>query len=70
MVYSEAFDAMPMQVKDLVYRRLYDVLTGRDQSAKFKRLSADDRRAVLEILRETKPGLPEYFKTDAVAAAR
>jgi len=70
MVYSEAFDAMPAQVKDRVYRRLYDVLTGRDQSAKFKRLSAEDRRAVLEILRDTKPGLPEYFKTDAVAAAR
>ena len=70
MVYSEAFDAMPNQVKDRVYRRLYDVLTGRDQSAKFKRLSSDDRRAVLEILRETKPGLPEYFMADAVAAVR
>jgi hypothetical protein len=65
MIYSEAFDAMPAQVKERVYRRLYDLLTGRDQSDKFKRLSADDRRAVLEILRETKPGLPEYFKTGA-----
>jgi hypothetical protein len=65
MIYSEAFDAMPDQVKDRVYRRLYDLLTGRDQSDKFKRLSADDRRAVLEILRETKAGLPEYFKTGA-----
>ena len=70
MVYSEAFDAMPNQVKDRVYRRLYDVLTGRDQSDKFKRLSLDDRRAVLEILRETKPGLPEYFKAGTVAAVR
>ena len=40
MIYSEAFDAMPGQVKERVYRRLYDVLTGRDQSEKFKRLSA------------------------------
>ena len=70
MVYSEAFDAMPNQVRDRVYRRLYDVLTGRDQSDKFKRLSLDDRRAVLEILRETKPGLPEYFKAGTVAAVR
>jgi hypothetical protein len=45
MVYSEAFDAMPDQVRERVYRRLYDVLTGRDQSDKFKRLSTDDRRA-------------------------
>jgi len=70
MVYSEAFDAMPDQVKERVYRRLYDVLTGRDQSDKFKKLSAEDRQAVLEILRETKPGLPGYFKTGAVAVSR
>jgi hypothetical protein len=70
MVYSEAFDGMPDQVKDRVYRRVYDVLTGRDQSDKFKRLSSDDRRAVLEILRETKPGLPEYFKADTIGAIR
>ena len=70
MIYSEAFDALPRQVRERVYRRLYDVLTGRDQSEKFKRLSADDRRAVLEILRETKPGLPDYFKTDTVGALR
>jgi hypothetical protein len=65
MVYSETFDAMPDQVKERVYQRLYDVLTGHDQSEKFKKLSADDRRAVLQILRETKPGLPAYFKTGA-----
>ena len=70
MVYSEAFDAMPNQVKDRVYRRLYDVLTGQDKSDKFKRLSAEDRRAVLEILRETKSGLPAYFKTETAAIAR
>jgi len=70
MVYSEAFDAMPTQARDRVYKRLYDVLTGSDQSDKFKRLSADDRQAVLEILRETKPGLPAYFKTNTVGSLR
>ena len=70
MIYSETFDAMPDQVRERVYRRLYDVLTGREQSDKFKRLSADDRRAVLEILRETKPGLPAYFKTETSAASK
>jgi len=70
MIYSEAFDGMPDQVRERVYRRLYDVLSGRDQSEKFKKLSADDRRAVLEILRETKPGLPEYFKADTIGTAR
>jgi hypothetical protein len=70
MIYSEAFDGMPAQVRDRVYRRLYDVLTGADQISKFQRLSAEDRRAVLEILRETKPGLPAYFRADTVDAQR
>jgi len=70
MIYSEAFDALPGQVLERVYRRLYDVLSGADQSDKFKRLSTDDRHAVLEILRETKPGLPAYFKTDTLGVLR
>jgi hypothetical protein len=70
MIYSEAFDALPEEVRERVYRRLYDVLTGRDQSDKFKRLSPGDRRAVLEILRETKAGLPEYFQTATAGALR
>jgi len=45
-----------------VYRRIYDVLTERDANARFARLSTADRRAILEILRDTKPGLPEYFR--------
>ena len=67
MVYSEAFDAMPDQVKDRVYRRLYDVLTGRDQSDKFKRLSADDRRAVLKSCGTPSRGCPNISETAAIA---
>jgi hypothetical protein len=44
-----------------MYQRLYDVLTGKDAAPKFARLSAEDRRAVLEILRDTKPNLPVYW---------
>jgi len=32
------------------------VLSGKDQSPKFAHLSGGDRRAILEILRDTKPG--------------
>jgi hypothetical protein len=35
-------------------RRLYDVLSSKS--------SGEDRRAVLEILRETKPNLPAYWR--------
>jgi hypothetical protein len=58
MVYSEAFDRMPDIARERVYQRLHDVLTGKEVNPKFARLSAEDRRAVLEILRDTKPNLP------------
>jgi hypothetical protein len=68
MVYSDAFDAMPDDVKTRVYRRLFDVLSGADKSTKFAKLSDDDRRNVLAILRDTKPNLPAYWKSEAAAS--
>jgi hypothetical protein len=67
MVYSGAFDAMPDEAKTRVYRRLFDVLSGADKSAEFAKLSEDDRRNVLAILRDTKPNLPAYWKSEAAA---
>jgi hypothetical protein len=61
MVYSDAFDNLPVQVKDRIYKRVYDILTSKDPSPKFNRLYAEDRRAILDILRDTKPGLPLYW---------
>jgi hypothetical protein len=61
MVYSVAFDALPEAVRDRIYRRLYDVLTGKDRSEKFGRLSPEDRQAMLEIVGETKTNLPAYW---------
>jgi hypothetical protein len=62
MLYSSAFDAMPDAVREKVYGRIYDVLMGKDPDKKFTRLTADDRMAVLEIVRATKPGLPNYWR--------
>lgn len=64
LVYSESFDALPGPAKTYLYARLLDVLTGRDTSPAFARLSADDRRNVLEILLATKPGLPEAWRKE------
>ena len=61
MVYSEAFDGLPAAVKQLVYARMIDVLSSPDQRVSDARLSAADRRAVLEILRETKPDFPGHI---------
>lgn len=62
LVYSELMDNMPRPIHDRVYRRLHEVLTGRNSSPKFASLSPDDRQTVLEILLETKPTLPAYWR--------
>jgi hypothetical protein len=61
-VYSKPFDGLPAEAKERVYRRLWEVLTGKDTSKEFAHLSADDRRTVIEILRDTKPDLPAYWR--------
>ena len=62
LIYSEAFDAIPQPAKDYVYRRMFEVLSGSEQGSEFASLSAEDRRAILEILVATKPGVPEEWK--------
>jgi hypothetical protein len=62
LVYSAAFDALPTEVKGYAGRRMGEVLSGRDQSRDFAHLSAADRRAILEILKETKPDLAASWK--------
>ena len=57
LVYSEAFDALPSDVKAYLSRRLVEVLAGEDASADFARLSTADRQAIREILQATKPAL-------------
>src|SRR5580658_8568899 len=61
LIYSPGFDGMPDVVRERVYRRLYDILTGQDKSKTFAGISPTDRQAVLEIVRATKPNLPKYW---------
>ena len=62
MIYTEMFDALPPIAKDAIYQRLWRVLSGADQNEIYSRLLLADRRAIVEILRETKPDLPVYFQ--------
>jgi len=50
MIYSAAFDNLPEKARDLVYQRLY------------ARLQAGNRADVLEIVRQTKSGLPAFWR--------
>jgi hypothetical protein len=62
MIYSEAFDALPAKAKAAVYERMWRILSGKEQGKAYSNLSLADRRAVVEILRETKKDLPGYFE--------
>jgi hypothetical protein len=62
LIYSRAFNGLPAEAKGQVYLRLWEVLSGKDQSKPFAHLTAADRQAVLEILRETMKGLPASWK--------
>jgi hypothetical protein len=44
---------LPADVRQAIYRRMSDILTGREASPTYARLTEADRRAVTEILRDT-----------------
>jgi hypothetical protein len=62
MIYSDAFDGLPPIAHEAIYRRMHTVLSGEDQTPRYARLNAADRRAIIEILRDTRTGLPDYFR--------
>ena len=62
MIYSAAFDALPGVAREKIYARLWRVLSGEEHDRRYARLSAADRRAVIEILCATKAKLPAYFE--------
>ncbi len=65
MIYSAAFAALPLELRQAIYGRMAEILSGRDSSAKYARLSLADRRAIVEILRDTLPDRPIEFRDSA-----
>jgi hypothetical protein len=63
MIYSPTFDTLPDATKQAVYARLWEILSGKEKAPKYSRLSQADRAAIVDILLETKPGLPSYFRS-------
>ena len=63
LIYSTAFDALPAEMKNYLWPRLQQILTGQDRSATYATMTAEDRSAVLEILRETKPEFAAWLRT-------
>lgn len=65
LVYSEAFDALPDEMRRYVWKRMWDVLTATEPDVKFAHLSTSDRAAIVEIIRDTKAGLPDDWSGSA-----
>jgi hypothetical protein len=62
MIYAPAFDALPALARETVYGRLWDILSGKENDKRYGQFSAAERAAIIEILRDTKKGLPDYFQ--------
>jgi hypothetical protein len=65
LIYSAQFDGLPAEAKDYLYRRLWQILNGQDETGDFSHVKRSARRAIIEILRETKKDLPGYWISDA-----
>jgi len=63
MIYSVGFDGLPAYAKEYVYRRLTEILSGRDQSAPYTQLTAADRATALQILTATQPSFATSAQT-------
>lgn len=62
LIYSKAFEDLPVEMKDYVLEKLWKILNGADKSKKYAHLSESDRSAIINILCDTMPGLPPYWK--------
>jgi hypothetical protein len=69
LIYSEAFCELPVEMREYVWEKLRRVLVEAEDPEKFRHLTAEDRRAIVEILLATHPAIPESWRSDASSSA-
>ena len=62
MIYSAQFEQLPLRQRPHCTTGSLAILSGKGRDRRYLRLSPADRRAIIEILRDTKPDLPAYFR--------
>ncbi len=62
LIHSKAFKQLPVEFKDYLYRRLWDILNGKDKSEPFSTMNMSDLKAIKEILLEIQMDLPKYWE--------
>ena len=60
VIYGPAFAALPQPLRQHVFRRLCDILQGRDNDPQFRHLSTPQRSALFQILRDTQPAFDVF----------
>ena len=61
LIYSKSFRSLPKPVRDRALAKLHELLTTPKLPKDYLSLAAADRPAILEIVRETVPDLPECW---------
>lgn len=66
LIYTSDFTALPTYARDYIYQQIAAILQGENTDKAFSHISSDQRRAVLEILRDTGHEIVAYLSEDAV----
>ncbi|WP_345686940.1 hypothetical protein [Novipirellula caenicola] len=66
LIYSDAFDGLPDQVRRQIIARLTAILENGDDDAKFAHLTPPMRSEILAILRQTKPEFADKKETNSL----
>ncbi len=61
-IYSEAFDALPEPIHERFYQNLWLILTTENSEEPYNHFDKGEKKAILEILLETKKDLPGYWR--------
>ncbi|GMW02554.1 MAG: hypothetical protein AMXMBFR84_36900 [Candidatus Hydrogenedentota bacterium] len=64
LIYSAQFDALPVEMREYVYARLWGILTGGADAERYPHLDEGTRKAIRQILAETKTNLSSHWKAD------
>jgi hypothetical protein len=65
LIYSDAFAALPAPIREKIYERMLEILNGKEAGEDHAKLSRESRRAILEILAQTKSDLPKAWRLAA-----
>lgn len=60
LIDTPSFDALPDLAREMVYRKIWEVVEGKESSDDYRHLTPADRRAIGEMLTELKPEFTRY----------